>query len=67
MGVVVDQNPRSLVKPRVKVFYSTTTGMPVHRYVLDLASPDCSDRIVSRELPEKWGFENLTDLWMGTT
>jgi putative nucleotidyltransferase with HDIG domain len=66
MGVVVDQNPRSLIKPRVKVFYSTTTGMPVHRYVLDLASPDCPDRIVSRELPEKWGFENLQDLWMGT-
>ena len=65
MGVVIDQNPRSLVKPRVKVFYSTTTGMPVNRYVLDLASPDCSDKIVSRELAEKWGFENLQDLWMG--
>ncbi len=65
MGVVIDQNPRSLIKPRVKVFYSTTTGMPVNRYVLDLASPDCSDKIVSRELAEKWGFENLQDLWMG--
>ena len=65
MGVVIDQNPRSLVKPRVKVFYSTTTGMPLNRYVLDLASPDCSDKIVSRELAEKWGFENLQDLWMG--
>ena len=65
MGVVIDQNPRSLVKPRVKVFYSTTTGMPVNRYVLDLASPDCTDKIVSRELAEKWGFENLQDLWMG--
>ena len=39
--------------------------MPVNRYVLDLASPDCSDKIVSRELAEKWGFENLQDLWMG--
>ncbi len=65
MGVVIDQNPRSLIKPRVKVFYSTTTGMPVNRYVLDLASPDCTDKIVSRELAEKWGFENLQDLWMG--
>ncbi len=65
MGVVIDQNPRSLIKPRVKVFYSTTTGMPLNRYVLDLASPDCSDKIVSRELAEKWGFENLQDLWMG--
>ncbi|WP_422016869.1 HD-GYP domain-containing protein [Roseateles sp.] len=61
LAVVVDQNPASLVTPRVKVFYSTRSNMPIPVQVLDLATQ--SDRIVGREPPENWGFTHLDELW----
>ena len=66
LGVVIDQNPRSLVKPRVKIFYSARKNMPIRLHVLDLAEPGCTDRIVSRENPEQWGFQHIQELWSGS-
>ncbi|MFG6414901.1 HD-GYP domain-containing protein [Roseateles sp. DC23W] len=63
LGVVVDQNPASLVAPRVKVFFSTKSGMPIPLQVIDLGAQHASDRIVGREPAENWGFKNLDDLW----
>jgi putative nucleotidyltransferase with HDIG domain len=66
LGVVIDQNPRSLVKPRVKIFYSARKNMPIRLHVIDLAEPSCTDRIVSRENPEQWGFQHIQELWTGS-
>jgi hypothetical protein len=63
LAVVVDQNPASLIAPRVKVFFSTKSAMPIPVQVLDLAAPGASDRIVGREPPDTWGFTHLDDLW----
>jgi putative nucleotidyltransferase with HDIG domain len=63
LAVVVDQNPDSLVKPRVKVFYSTKSGMPIPVQMLDLSSPTARDAIVGREPAEPWGFTHLDTLW----
>lgn len=63
LAVVVDQNPASLVAPRVKVFYSTKSNMPIPVQMLDLAAAGASDRIVGREPPEDWGFNHLEDFW----
>ena len=63
LGVVVDQNPASLVTPRVKVFYSTKSSMPIPVQVLDLGAPGTNDRIAGREPPENWGFNHLEELW----
>ena len=61
--MVVDQNPASLVTPRVKVFYSTKSNMPIPVQLVDLAAPNTSDRIAGREPPENWNFSHLEELW----
>jgi len=63
LAVVVDQNPASLVSPRVKVFYSTKSGMPIPVQLLDLSASGTTDRITGREPPENWGFTHLEELW----
>ena len=63
LAVVVEQSAASLVKPRVRVFYSTKSGMPVPAQLLDLSAPGEKDAIVGREPPENWGFTHLEELW----
>ena len=53
----------SLLKPRVRAFYSIRSREKILPQSLDLASPDCRDHIVSPESPEKWGLGNLEALW----
>nr|WP_316644014.1 HD-GYP domain-containing protein [uncultured Roseateles sp.] len=63
LAVVAEQNASSLVAPRLKVFFSTKSQLPVPLETLDLAQPGCSDRILGRESPTQWGFQNLDALW----
>lgn len=63
LAVVVDQNPAALVAPRVKVFFSTKSGMPIPVHLLDLAESGTNERIVGREPPENWNFGRLDELW----
>jgi putative nucleotidyltransferase with HDIG domain len=65
LAVVLDQNPSTLTKPRVKIFFSTKAGLPLKPQVLDLASPHTADQIEARESPENWNFPYLTELWGG--
>jgi putative nucleotidyltransferase with HDIG domain len=63
LGVVVEQNARKLTAPKVKLFFSTKSGMPFEPKLLDLAESHVTDKIVAREAPENWSFGYLNDLW----
>ncbi len=67
LAVVLEQNAATLTKPRVKIFFSTKSGMPLDPQVLDLSSPQVLDQIESRESPENWQFSYLKELWGAET
>lgn len=65
LAVVVEQNEKSLVAPRVKVFFSTRSNMPIAPEIVDLSGSLCQDAIVGRESNAQWKFPHLDELWAG--
>lgn len=65
LGVVIEQNASSLLKPLVKVFYSTKSDMRLPPEVVDLAASTTKEKIVGRENPDFWNFADLDELWAG--
>lgn len=63
LAVVVDQSPKSLLTPILKVFFSTKskTRLPVE--VLDLSSASAQDSIIGHENPALWGITDVDKLW----
>ncbi len=65
IAVVVDQNAHALARPIVKIFFSQRSRMPVAPELVDLAGPNCSDRISSRESTDGWNQREIAALWAG--
>ena len=65
IGIVTEQSPTALTTPIVKVFFSTKSDLRIPPEVVNLAAPDCNEKIVAREDPEKWRFPDLDELWSG--
>ena len=63
LGVVVDQSEKSLLTPKVKVFFSTKSNVRIPPEVLDLSGPAVRDKIVAIEESAKWNFPDLNELW----
>ena len=63
LAVVVEQNPKKLTAPKVKVFFSTKSGMPLEPKLVDLTESHVQERIAAREPVENWNFNYLQDLW----
>lgn len=64
LGVVTEQHEKSLLAPKVKVFFSTKSQSYIPPQVLDLAGPGLQDKIVGREDAAKWGLKNVNDFWV---
>ena len=62
IGVVLEQNEASLLMPRVKVFFSSKSDLPIAPETIDLARG--ADRITGVEPAERWKAEMLADLWL---
>ncbi|WP_374590746.1 HD-GYP domain-containing protein [Aquabacterium sp.] len=56
LAVVMEQHPEQALMPKVRVFYSTKSKMPVPTLDLDL-SVERGDPIVGYEDPYEWGFD----------
>ena len=65
LGVVVEQTAKSLTTPCVKVFFSTKSDMRIPPVLINLALPDCKEKITNREDPQVWKFPDLNPLWSG--
>jgi putative nucleotidyltransferase with HDIG domain len=65
IGVVMEQQARSLLAPKVKVFFSAKSKIPIPQETLDLARLVGRDRIVARESAADWGFQHINELWSG--
>lgn len=63
IGVVIEQNPRALLTPIVKVFFSARSRLPITQVVVNLARQP--DKIVGRESAQEWGFKHVDELWSG--
>jgi len=63
LAVVVEQNEKSLVKPKVKIFFSARSNMPLPQTIMDLSLSGMDDSIEAREPSENWNFPYLDELW----
>jgi putative nucleotidyltransferase with HDIG domain len=64
LAVVTEQNDDSLLTPKVRIFFNAKKRESVFIRDLDLAAPNCGDRIAGIESPEAWNFPQLEKLWM---
>ena len=63
LAVVVEQNQASLLKPKVKVFFSTKSNLRILPEVINLSQAGMRDKIVAIEDPTQWKFPDLEQLW----
>ena len=66
LGVVVEQSPKSLLTPRVKVFFSTRSRAYIPPELVDLARLGNVEKIAGREDAATWGIKNYDHLWAAT-
>jgi putative nucleotidyltransferase with HDIG domain len=64
LGVILEQGEKSLLQPRVKVFFSTRSTSRIRPEIIDLASSGAQDGIAGWEDPAKWNFKDLEQMWI---
>jgi len=59
LAVVVELHPGEILKPCVRVFFSTKSNVHISPELINLALAGTTDRIVSHEDPVKWGVDPM--------
>ena len=62
VGVVIEKGEKSLLMPKVKIFFSTKTNMRIIPKILDLSKPNINESIECNENPSHYNFINIYDL-----
>ena len=63
LGVVIEQGEKSLLTPKVRVFYSSKSQAYIKPETVDLArSPE---KIAGRDDPQKWDIKDIDHYWAG--
>jgi putative nucleotidyltransferase with HDIG domain len=65
LAVVIEQHKKSLLTPKVKIFMSVRSRLPIMQETIDLAKFVGSDKIVAIESPGDWGISQLNAVWLG--
>ena len=66
LGVVVEQQiGKSLLSPKVRVFYLIKSGRIISPELIDLADPKVQDQILGHELASTYGLTNIDQYWLG--
>lgn len=63
LGVVIEQSEQSLLKPKVRVFFSSKSQTYIKPETIDLGRS--AEKIAGREDPEKWGIKDIDHYWAG--
>jgi HD-GYP domain-containing protein (c-di-GMP phosphodiesterase class II) len=63
LAVVVDQGAKSLLAPRLRVFFSTKSNTYLPPVEIDLSAPGERDKVVCFEDAQQWNFKNLEQFW----
>jgi len=63
LGVVVEQGEQSLLKPKIRVFFSTKSQAYIQPETIDLARS--AEKIAGREDAAKWGIKDIDRYWVG--
>lgn len=64
IGVVLNKGEKSLLKPIVKVFYSTKSECMINPEIIDLSLSHIKETIVSLHKQEDYNFGDLSNLWL---
>lgn len=67
LAIVLEQGKRSLLEPRVRVFYSTRSNSRIPPETLDLSSRHCKERVAGSENPADWKFDDLHEVWLAAS
>lgn len=66
LGVVIEQQiGKSLLLPKVRVFFSIKSNAYIMPQLVDLADSIIGDKIVAREDAEKWQLQDINQYWLG--
>ena len=55
LAIVTEQSSQTLLKPIIKIFYSTSSKSPIPNKIIDLSRSQ--ETIESVEAPENWDFD----------